>query len=142
MMISRFSKVALPFALALAFLGGCQCPEPHHVQALNDSPEHVRNVEAVIGNAQARQTWTLEDERAFTRNIGHLSIETRFAQMKRIAGLINSRAMRIDRTPPKPDPGLDCPCRQCGVPTPAPPPPVTQVPTTDTPPTSAQPRVK
>ena len=133
----------MAFAATLTLLGACQCPDPHHVQAINDSPEHVRNVEVVISNAQTRQTWTLDDERAFARNIGHLSIETRFNQMKRIAGLINSKAMRIDRTPPKPDPGLDCPCRLCGVPTPAAP-PDTAPPTTNVPAAGPQsaPRIK
>jgi hypothetical protein len=138
MRTSILSPLALALVSSIALLGACQCPEPHHPTPVMDSPEHVRNVEITIANAQARQVWTQADERAFSQNMAHMSIETRFAMGKRIAQLINSKAMAHDRTPPKTEPVPECPCGRCGgVPTPVA--PASPAPATNMPPNGAQP---
>jgi len=117
---------ALTWSLGLALIvlvplfGGCACPEPRHATQVVDSPEHVKNVETTIANAQARRVWTVEDERAFSRNLTHLSSDTAFAYAKQIAVLINNGAMTIDRRPPKTKRPALCPCGTCkGTTTPA-----------------------
>jgi len=125
--LRRASTIAGPVAMALALLlpafSGCNCPEPRFasdIAPVPDSPEHVRNVQVTISNAQAKGVWTVDDERTFSRNMSHMSAETRFAYGVQIATLINTKAMIVDRTPPKTKPPARCPCGTCsGTSTPA-----------------------
>lgn len=113
-------SLGLALIVLLPLFGGCACPEPRHATLVVDSPEHVKNVETTIANAQARRVWTVEDERAFSRNLSHLSPDTAFAYAKQIATLINNQAMTIDRRPPKTRRPALCPCGTCnGTSTPA-----------------------
>lgn len=120
---TRAWLLAMALTLLLPCLSGCNCPEPRYPNQpvrIVDSPEHVRNVQVTISNAQAKGVWTADDERAFSHNMSHLSAETRFAYGVQIATLINTKAMVIDRTPPKTKPPARCPCGTCnGATTPA-----------------------
>jgi len=106
----RTCLLASPLALALILLDGCQCPEPHHPQRVRDDVEHVRAVETTIVNAQARHLWTSADEREFRNHMGNMSLETRFELAKRIATLINTKAIRIDNPKSRTPPPRICPC--------------------------------
>jgi len=127
----RSPLLALPVGLALTMLlpafSGCACPEPKYPTPVVDSPENVRNVATTIANAQARRVWTVNDERAFSHNLSHLSPDTAFAYAMQIAKLINTQMMAIDRSESKTPRPPRCPCATCnGTTLPAPPaPPVT-----------------
>lgn len=138
--VLRTCLLASPLALALTLLNGCQCPETHHAQRVVDSPEHVRAVETTIVNAQARHLWTSADQREFRNNMSKMSLEKRFELAKRIATLINTKAMRIDNPKSKTPPPRICPCTPgfCD----ADPAPAAPAPTTSTEPTNAQPGSK
>jgi hypothetical protein len=107
------SILAAPLAIALALASGCYCPEPHHARPFTDSPKHNDATKAQLAAAESKKLWTGEDEQAFRSNLSQLSPETRLAFAKRLATLINSKAVKIDRTPPKTPEAPLCPCGTC-----------------------------
>jgi hypothetical protein len=109
-LVMSTSLLAVPLAVALVLAGGCYCPHPDHAKPVVDSPQHADAIKAQLVAAEAKKLWTADDERAFRYNLGHLSAETRIASATKLAALINSKAVRIDRTPSKTPPAPTCPC--------------------------------
>jgi len=103
--------LAIIFASGLPLLG-CRCPEADHPRVIPDSPRHADLMKATIDNAQAKKTWTRDDEATFRKSLAHLSPETRMASALRLSALINSRAVIFERSPSKPPapPMCTCPC--------------------------------
>jgi hypothetical protein len=133
--------LAIAFASTLPLFAGCRCPETNHPEPLKDDPKQAEAIKTKLDEAQAKKTWTTEDEQAFRTSLGHLSPETRFASRVRLATLINSQAVKIVRSPskspPPPPPTCTCTpgtCDRVATPVPAAPPPATNVPPTAAPP--------
>jgi hypothetical protein len=106
-----FARVAcvlvVPIALAFA---SCACPEPKTPAALPDSPPHLAAAKAALAAAEQKKLWTAQDEREFSRNIAHLSEDTRLALATQLARDVNSKAIRIERRPPSTKGPQICPC--------------------------------
>lgn len=132
---------AMAFACLLPLMASCRCPETNHPTPIRDDPKQAQAIKARLDAAQAKKTWTAEDERAFRASLGQLSPETRFASAVRLATLINTQAVIIVRSssknPPPPPPTCTCTpgtCDRVATPPAATPPPAANVPPTGAPP--------
>lgn len=124
--------MAITFAAGLTLMLGCRCPEPEHPSTISYDPHQAELMKATLDKAQAKKTWTRDDEVAFRRSLANLSPQNRLASALRLAGLINSRAVLFDRAAPKTTPPPMCPCipKMCdavAAPPPAAPPPAANV---------------
>lgn len=134
--------LAIIFTAGLPLLLGCRCPNADHPRVIADDPRQAEVMKATLDKAQAKKTWTRDDEVAFRNSLADLSPETRLASALRLSALINSRAVLFERPRSKNPPPPICPCTPgpCDrVPTPA---PAAQPPAASVPPTSAPPATK
>lgn len=103
---------ALTLFLAFTFASvGCNCPPPvRSPAAIADSPQHREAADTLLRTATAKQTWTDGDERAFHRNLSHLSGETRLALAKQLSSLVTSGKVTIKHNPSADLPPPVCQC--------------------------------